>query len=112
MTNADETSATPAARSRWLFYALAIAAWILLSVKLPEEDADAAYVAGYVVGRPVTALVLVLVVRVVYWLVRGRRIPFWTPWIFVAAAVLGLLVRFSEAAGNEDATAVLLAVAS
>src|SRR5215210_1106634 len=81
--------------SRWItavLYVGAAAAWIVLSYRRPDDDVSGAEQAGQVTGSLIGTLLIALLVRLVYvkLLRRKDRVGFWSPWIFVIAAVIGL----------------------
>jgi len=102
--HSDEDRGRPWVRS--LFFVLAIAAWILFSLRPPEGRAGSEQ-AGYVVGSLVGTLLLALLIRFLYVKVTsGRRV--WSPWLFVIAAaigLLGLIARVGDAAEDQDTRA-------
>jgi hypothetical protein len=69
--------------------------WLVLAFKL-DSEAEGAEQAGYVLGGWVAALAIALILRGVYVLARRRKVPFLSPWIFVIAAVIGLLVKLGD----------------
>jgi uncharacterized membrane protein len=69
--------------------------WLVLAFKL-DSEAEGAEQAGYVVGGWVAALAIALILRGVYVLARRRKVAFLSPWIFVIAAVIGLLVKLGD----------------
>jgi hypothetical protein len=99
---------------QWLLvaaYVVAIAAWLVFSI--PRRGTDGtAYWLGQIFGAALIALSIPLLIRLIYWRAKGRRPAFWTPLIFVLAAVLALFFKVSiyaqEETQREDrATAVL-----
>lgn len=82
-------------RSRWLVWAGAVALWLVLALKL-DDDASGSEQAGFVVGGWVATLALALAIRALYWVIRGRKVPFWAPWIFVIAAAIGLVLKLGD----------------
>lgn len=90
---------------RWLYgaaYVLSIFAWLLFSAPRREAEDNTAEYLGRICGAAVFALGLVLIPRFIYWQARGRSRPFWTPLVFVLAAVVALLIKVQIEA-NEDA---------
>jgi hypothetical protein len=92
-----------AGRRQWLrvvAYVVAIAAWLLFSI--PRRGTDGtAYWLGEIFGAALIALSIPLVIRLIYWQVKGRRPRFWTPLIFVLAAVLAVSFKVSVYANEE-----------
>jgi hypothetical protein len=84
-------------RSRiwWGVWVLVVVLWLLLSFKL-DPNAEAAEQAGYVVGGWVAALAIAAAIRGLYVLARRRSVPFLSPWLFVIAAVIGVLVKLPD----------------
>jgi hypothetical protein len=103
-----------AGRRRWLrvaAYGLAITAWLFFSI--PNRGTEGtAYWVGQIFGAALIALSIPLLIRLVYWQAKGRKRPFWTPLIFVLAAVLAVFVRVTtytqEETQREDRAAELL----
>jgi hypothetical protein len=84
----------------------------VLSYRRPDDDVSGAEQAGQVTGSLIGTLMIALLLRLVYvkLLRRNDRIGFWSPWIFVIAAVIGLLGAQRELAGREsDPVAATLA---
>jgi hypothetical protein len=83
----------------WLLYILAGTAWIALSYRPPDEDVSDAEQTGQVIGSVVGSLLIALLLRLVYVKLLRRRagLRFWSPWIFVIAAVIGVLARAGNA---------------
>ena len=103
-----------AARRQWLrvvAYSLAVLAWILFSITRRENE-DTAFWIGEIFGAALVALIIPILVRLIYWLAKRRRPQFWTPLIFVLAAVLALFLKVSvyaqEETVREDRAAALL----
>jgi hypothetical protein len=92
-----------AGRRQWLrvaAYGLAIAAWLLFSI--PRRGTDGtAYWLGEILDAALVALTIPLLIRLIYWQAKGRRPRFWTPLIFVLAAVLAVFVKVSTYANEE-----------
>lgn len=76
-------------------------AWLLFSFANANfEPGDAgATKTGKVLGAGVVPLVVAIVVRLLYVHVLRRRdsLPFWSPWVFAMAAVLGLFLTAADA---------------
>ena len=71
--------------------------WLLLAFRL-DGDSSGSEQAGYVTGWYFGTFLIALAVRGVYYAVRGRKIAFWSPWVFVIAAAIGLLAKLPDAA--------------
>jgi hypothetical protein len=88
---------------RWLrvaAYGLAITAWLVFSI--PRRGTEGtAYWLGQILGAALIALSIPLLIRLIYWQVKGRRPRFWTPLIFVLAAVLAVFVKVTTYANEE-----------
>jgi hypothetical protein len=91
-----EAAAAPKRRQVWLAWTGAAALWLLLAFKLDSDASGGAEQAGYVAGGYVLTIVLAAVIRGVYYLVRRRQVPFWSPWLLVIAAAVGLLARVPD----------------
>lgn len=101
---ADDAVARPVRGWRWLLYVAPALVWLLLSIpnaELPGESG--AESAGRVVGAAVVPLLVALLLRALYVkvLARRRQRPVWSPWIFVIAAALALLVACGRVASRE-----------
>ena len=92
--------ATERGRTSPLFWIGAVVLWLLACLRIADDDMTGAERAGYVVGSFVAPLLLALLGRLVYWLIRGRRVAFWSPWIFVIAAGIGLLALLGNLASG------------
>jgi hypothetical protein len=92
-----------AGRPQWLrvtAYVLAIAAWLLFSI--PRRGTDGtAYWLGEIFGAALITLSIPLLIRLIYWQAKRRSPRFWTPLIFVLAAVLAVFVKVSTNASEE-----------
>jgi hypothetical protein len=96
-----EQMASKRGAPRWqrvLAYGVPIVAWLVFSIP-PRESDDTAYYTGQIFGGALVALGLALLIRLAYWLIRGRSRPFWSSWIFVLAATFALIARAGDAAG-------------
>jgi hypothetical protein len=91
-----EAAAAPKRRQLWLAWIGAGALWLLLGFKLSPDAASGSEQAGYVTGGYVLTLVVAAVIRGVYYLVRRRQVPFWSPWLLVIAAAIGLLAKLPD----------------
>ena len=68
------------------------------------------YQLGEVIGSLVVTLAVAAILRGIYWLIRSRSVPFWSPWVFVVAAVIGLLARVGQLSDESAAAALSLLV--
>lgn len=86
-----------------LAYAAAILLWLLLAARGSDSD-ETARDLGAVFGSWVASLAIALLIRLAYVkLVRRRAgLSFWSPWIFVIAAAIGLLARVPDLAEEQD----------
>jgi hypothetical protein len=84
-----------------------VAAWIFFSIQVTPGE-SVAYQLGEVIGAMAVTLAVAAALRGIYWLIRGRRVAFWSPWLFVVAAVIGLLVRLGQL--SDESSAVALSV--
>jgi hypothetical protein len=89
----------PRDRSRskiwWGVWVLVVVLWLVLSFML-DPNAEGAEQAGYVVGGWVAALAIAAALRGLYVLARRRSVAFLSPWLFVIAAVIGVLVKLPD----------------
>jgi hypothetical protein len=69
--------------------------WLVLSFRLSGSDDGAAHEAGYVVGVLAIPLLVAMAIRGAYVFFR-KESPFWSPWVFVIAAVIGFLPRIGD----------------
>lgn len=86
-------------RRRLVAYALSIALWLISAVPLlrltSDEGGGAAVVAIYLAG----GLAVAFAIRGVYALKTRRR--FFSPWLFVIAAILSIMSHGIQTAGDE-----------
>ena len=82
----------------------AVGLWVLMSIPnaLRSGDENVAQTAGAFVGGLLSTLLIALLVRLIYarLIAKGRAV--WSPWVFVIAAGLALLVNLGQV-GNEAA---------
>lgn len=88
-------------RGRLLGYASCIALWLLSAVPLVRLSSDEGGGAGVAAAHLAAGLGVALVIRGIYKLLRGR--PFWSPWLFVIAAVLAIASYAIQSAGERVA---------
>ena len=90
-------------RGRLLGFALCIALWVLGVVPLARDATDGRegwdVVPVYLVAGAIS-LGIAAIVRTVYALLRQRR-RFWSPWLFLIAAVLAIMGYAVQSAGDE-----------
>ena len=90
-------------RGRLVAYGLCIALWVLGVVPLARDATDARegwdVVLVYLVAGAIS-LGIAAVIRSVYALLRKRR-RFWSPWLFLIAAVLAVAGYAVQSAGEE-----------
>ena len=90
-------------RRRLLGFAVCVALWVLSVVPLARDATDgregASVVAVYLVAGAIS-LGAAVVIRGVYVLLRQRR-QFWSPWLFVLAALLAVMGYAVQSAGDE-----------
>ncbi len=99
----EEDRAKRRHRGRLLGYASCIALWLLSVVPLARDATDARegwdVVPVYLVAGAIS-LGIAAVIRSVYALLRERR-RFWSPWLFLLAAVLAVAGYAVQSAGDE-----------
>ena len=98
----EEDRAKRLHRGRLLGYALCIALWLLSAVPLVRLSSDEGGGAGVAAAYLAAGLGVALVSRGIYKLLRGR--PFWSPWLFVIAAVLAITSYAIQSAGERVAS--------
>jgi hypothetical protein len=85
-------------RGRLLGYALSVALWLFSAIPLARLSSDEGGGAGVTVVYLAAGLGIALVSRGIY--VRLTRKPFWSPWLFVIAAVLAIVSYGIQSAGE------------
>jgi len=98
----EEDRAKRLHRGRLLGYALCIALWLLSAVPLVRLSSDEGGGAGVAAAYLAAGLGVALASRGIYKLLRGR--PFWSPWLFVIAAVLAITSYAIQSAGERVAS--------
>ena len=87
--------------SRRLLFAVSALYWLLMLALFAANvlRADSGYQAGIVLGFYFTPLFLAAVIRAGYVLLSRRRPrpPFWSWWLFVTGAAIGVLVAVQRA---------------
>jgi hypothetical protein len=84
-------------RRRLVGYGLSIALWLISTIPLTRlvSDGGGAGMAAYLAA----GLAVALAIRGVYALLPRRR--FWSPWLFVIAAILTIMSYGIQTAGDE-----------
>jgi hypothetical protein len=98
---ADERS-TRRHRRRVVGFSVCIALWLLSAVPLARLSSDDGGGAGVAVAYLVAGIGVALVTRGIY--AHARRRSFWSPWLFVTAAVLALMSYGGLTGGERTAT--------
>jgi len=86
-------------RRRIVGYALCFALWLVSAIPLAGLSSDDGGGAGVAAAYLAGGLAVALVIRGVY-TVTTRR-PFWSPWLFVIAAILAIAGYVTQSAGDE-----------
>jgi hypothetical protein len=84
---------------RLVGYALCIALWLISAVPLARLSSDDGGGAGVAAVYLAAGLAVALVIRGVYTLTTRR--PFWSPWLFMFAAILAIMSYGIQTAGDE-----------
>jgi hypothetical protein len=90
-------------RGRLVGYVLCIALWLFSAIPLARLSSDEGGGADVAAAYLVAGLAIALVSRWIY--ARLKRKPFWSPWVFVLAAVLALASYGIQSAGERAASA-------
>jgi hypothetical protein len=89
-------------RGRLVGFSVCVALWVLSVIPLARDATDgregANVVVVYLVAGALT-LGIAAVIRAAYALLRKR--PFWSPWVFLIAAVLAMAGYAVQSAGDE-----------
>jgi hypothetical protein len=96
-------------RGRVIGYPVCIALWLLSAVPLALLSSDDGGGAGIAAAYLAAGFGIAVVIRGLYALVRKRN--FWSPWLFLIAAVLALMSYIVQSAGDEVASSRSPAVA-
>ena len=91
-------------RGRLVGYALCIALWLGSAIPLARLSSDEGGGAGVAAAYLAAGLGIALVSRGIY--TRLTRRPFWSPWLFVIAAVLAIVSYGIQSAGERVAQPV------
>jgi hypothetical protein len=89
-------------RGRVVGFSVCIALWLLSAVPLARLSSDEGGGADIAAAYLAAGLGIALVSRGIYAL-RTRR-PFWSPWLFLIAAVLAIISYGVQSAGEEVAS--------
>jgi hypothetical protein len=96
-------------RGRVVGFSVCIALWLLSAVPLARLSSDEGGGAGITVAYLAAGLGLAVVSRGIYaW--RTTR-PFWSPWLFLIAAVLAIMSYGVQSAGEKAASPIKARVA-
>ncbi|MGE5272428.1 MAG: hypothetical protein ACM3QU_01470 [Verrucomicrobiota bacterium] len=88
-------------RHRMVGYAVCVPLWLLSAVPLARLSSDQGGGLGVTAIYLAAGLAIAIVFRAVYARWAGR--PFWSPWLFVIAAVLALASYGVQSAGEKAA---------
>jgi hypothetical protein len=88
-------------RGRVVGFSLCIALWLLSAIPLAQLSSDEGGGADVAAAYLVAGLGIAVVTRAIYARVMKRR--FWSPWLFVVAAVLAIGSYAVQSAGEEVA---------
>lgn len=86
-------------RRRLVGYALSVALWLVSAIPLIRLSSDEGGGAGVAAAYLAAGLAVALVIRGIYTLTTRR--PFWSPWLFVIAAILAIMSYGMQSAGDE-----------
>jgi hypothetical protein len=86
-------------RRRLVGYALSIALWLISAIPLARLSSDEGGGAGVAAAYLAAGLAVALAIRGIYGLTTQR--PFWSPWLFVIAAILAIMSYGIQSAGDE-----------
>jgi hypothetical protein len=89
-------------RGRVVGFSACIALWLLSAVPLALLSSDEGGGAGVAAAYLAAGFGIAIVIRAVYAWSRGR--PFWSPWLFVTAAVLAIASYMVVSAGEQVAS--------
>jgi hypothetical protein len=89
-------------RGRLLGFAVCIALWLLSALPLARLSSDEGGGTGVAAAYLAAGLGIAVVTRGIYALLRKR--PFWSPWLFVIAAVLAITSYAVLSAGEQVAS--------
>jgi hypothetical protein len=86
-------------RRRLVGYALSVALWLISAIPLVRLSSDEGGGAGVAAAYLAGGLAVALVTRGIYTLTTRR--PYWSPWLFVIAAILAIMSYGVQSAGDE-----------
>lgn len=86
-------------RNRFVGFSVCIALWLLSAIPLARLSGDDGGGVGVAVGYLTAGFAIALVTRGIYALLRKRT--FWSPWLFVTAAVLAIMSYAVVSAGEQ-----------
>jgi hypothetical protein len=89
-------------RGRLVGFSVCIALWLLSAVPLARLSSDEGGGADVAAAYLAAGLGIAVVIRGVY--ARLRRRQFWSPWLFLIAAVLAIISYGVQSAGEEVAS--------
>ncbi len=98
-------------RGRVVGYSVCIALWLLSAIPLAQLSSDDGGGVGVASAYLIAGFGIALLTRGIYVLLKGQT--FWSPWLFVTAAVLAILSYIVVSAGEkavDPAVAAALAV--
>jgi hypothetical protein len=88
-------------RGRVIGFSVSVALWLLSAVPLARLSSDEGGGAGVAAAYLAAGLGIALVTRAIYARLHGR--PFWSPWLFITAAVLAIASYGLVSAGEQAA---------
>ena len=86
-------------RGRFVGFSVCIALWLLSAIPLARLSSDDGGSVGVAVAYLAAGFGIALVTRGIYTLLRKRM--FWSPWLFVTAAVLAIMSYAVVSAGEK-----------
>ena len=86
-------------RGRVVGFSVCIALWLLSAVPLAQLSSDEGGGADVAAAYLAAGLGIAVVTRGIYALLRKRN--FWSPWLFLIAAVLAIMSYVVQSAGDE-----------
>jgi hypothetical protein len=96
-------------RGRFVGFSVCIALWLLSAIPLARLSSDDGGGVGVAVAYLVAGFGIALVARGIYVLLKKRT--FWSPWLFVTAAVLAIMSYAVVSAGEKVDPALAAALA-
>jgi len=95
-------------RNRFVGFSVCIALWLLSAIPLARLSSDDGGGVGVAVAYLAAGIGIALVARGIYALLKKRS--FWSPWLFVTAAVLAIMSYGVVSAGEKVDPAVAAAL--